>query len=216
MRLPLRDIIAASSESRVFFLHSLEPPASRGRNVSTRTIRTGGSMTMKKQDAIALLKADHKKVKELFDQFEEAKNSDQKNKFAEEAIQELRVHSVVEEEIFYPATRQALGQSESELMDEAEEEHRVAKTIIEELCESDMSDEHFEAKFMVLAENVRHHIKEEESEMFKEARSADGLDLDALGERMLERKAELMEDEAVLESAERKSKVQPYQELASV
>ena len=89
-------------------------------------------MPSKKQDAIALLKADHKKVKELFDDFEDAKNPEQKTKIAQEAMKELRIHSVIEEEIFYPATRQALGQDESDVMDEAEEEHRVAKTIIEE------------------------------------------------------------------------------------
>lgn len=170
--------------------------------------------TQKKPDAIALLKADHKKVKELFDDFEDAEETSEKSEIAEEAIKELRVHAAIEEEIFYPAARKALGKEEADLLDEAEEEHRVAKTIIEELSESNASEDHFEAKFIVLAENVRHHIKEEESEMFKEVKDTD-LDLEALGEKMMERKMVLMEDESELEAAEQKSKVKPYQELAN-
>jgi hypothetical protein len=169
----------------------------------------------KSQDAIELLKADHKKVKDLFDDFQDSDEPSEKENIAREAMKELRIHSVIEEEIFYPAVRHALGQDEEEMMDEAEEEHRVAKTIIEELSEEDMDDEHFEAKFTVLAENIRHHIKEEESGMLKEAKKADGLDLDDLGEQLMARKEELMADESELESAEEKSRVKPYQELAT-
>lgn len=168
----------------------------------------------KSQDAIELLKADHKKVKELFDDFQDADEPSEKENIAREAMKELRVHSVIEEEIFYPAVRHALGQDDEEMMDEAEEEHRVAKTIIEELSEEDMDDGHFEAKFTVLAENIRHHIKEEEGGMLKQAKKAD-LDLDALGEQLVARKEELMADESELEAAEEKSRVKPYQELAT-
>lgn len=169
----------------------------------------------KKPDALALLKADHKTVKDLFDDFEEAEEKSEKGAIAQEAIKDLRVHSVIEEEIFYPAVRRALGAEAEEIMDESEEEHRVAKTIIEELLHEEAGDEHFQAKFMVLAESIRHHIKEEESEMFKEAKEADDLDLHALAEQMMERKEELMSDDAELEAAEQKSRVKPYQELAA-
>ena len=172
------------------------------------------STKTKSQNAVALLKEDHRKVKQLFSAFEKAEDAAEQKSIAEEAMKELRIHSVVEEEIFYPAVRAALGEDGSEVMDESEEEHRVAKTIIEELTEGKTSDEHFEAKFMVLAEAVRHHIKEEESEMFKKARSADDLDLDELGATMLERKQSLEENESELSSAEESSHVKPYQELA--
>lgn len=171
----------------------------------------------KHPDAIALLKADHKKVKDLFEDFEDAEEASEKGEIAQEAMKELRVHSVIEEEIFYPAVRKALEQEEEEveIMDESEEEHRVAKTIIEELSAEEATDEHFEAKFTVLAENIRHHIKEEESEMFKMAREAENLDLQALAEQMLARKEELLADEGELDAAEKKSLVKPYQELAA-
>jgi len=169
--------------------------------------------TATKTNAVSLLKADHKKVKELFDAFEEAETTSEKQQFAEEAMKELRVHATIEEEIFYPAIRKALGKEESDLMNEADEEHRVAKTIIEEICDMDAADDHFEAKFTVLAENVRHHIKEEENDMFPDARKTD-LNMEALGEKMLTRKEELLADESELEAAEERSRVKPYQKLA--
>jgi hypothetical protein len=164
----------------------------------------------KTKDAIALLKEDHKEVKALFDKFEKADEEEQKE-IAEEAMKALRVHAVVEEEIFYPTVRAAI--EESDIMDESEEEHRVAKTLIEELENGKNADEHFEAKFIVLAENIRHHIKEEEGEMFKQARETD-IDMKELGEQMMARKEELMADEEALLAAEAKTKVKPYQELA--
>jgi hypothetical protein len=170
--------------------------------------------TKKQNDAIALLKADHKQVKQLFEDFEEAEESKEKESIAREAMKELRVHSVIEEEIFYPAAREALQADGEDTLDESEEEHRVAKTIIEELSAEEVSDEHFQAKFTVLAENIRHHIKEEESELFKEVKKTD-LDLEELGSKMMERKQELMADDAELEAAEGRSRVKPYQELAA-
>lgn len=168
----------------------------------------------KGKDAIALLKEDHKKVKDLFDKFEKAKNAEQKEKIAREAIKELKIHTTIEEEIFYPTVREALGKDEedNELLNEAAEEHRVAKTIIEALEKSGADDENFEAKFTVLAENVRHHIKEEEGELFPESRDAD-LDFRELGEKMLQRKEQLMDDESSLEQAVESSEVKPYQQL---
>jgi hemerythrin superfamily protein len=164
----------------------------------------------KPTNAVALLKADHQKVKELFDAFEKTKSATKKQSTAEQALQELRIHAAIEEKIFYPALREAL--KDEEILDEAEEEHRVAKTLIEELGRKGAATEHFEAKFMVLAENVRHHIKEEEGEMFKQARAAE-VDLKGLAEQLSNRKEELMGNDKALEAAEAASKVRPYQEL---
>jgi hypothetical protein len=166
-------------------------------------------------NAISLLKADHVEVKDLFDQFEESEDESEKYEIAQQAIKELKVHSTIEEEIFYPAALEALQSEDedTEIMEESEEEHRVAKTLIEELSHLRPGHEHFEAKFIVLAENVRHHIKEEEGEMFKCVKETD-LDLEALGEQMKARKEELLNDEGALEEAVENSKVQPYQELA--
>ena len=167
----------------------------------------------KTHNAISILKADHKKVKDLFTDFDDAEETNAKEQIAQEAMKELRIHTVIEEEIFYPAIRKALGDEGQEIMDESEEEHRVAKTIIEELADVSAADEHYEAKFIVLAENVRHHIREEESEMLKKAQHSKA-DLEALGEQLLARKEQLMADEAELEAAEEKTRVKPYQELA--
>ena len=165
--------------------------------------------TTKTLDAIALLKADHQEVKALFDAFEKTDNDDKKQSIAQQAMEALRVHATIEEEIFYPALREALD--DEDLLDEADEEHRVAKTLIEDLGKGSKT-EHFEAKFTVLAENVRHHIKEEEGDMFKQARAAK-VDLKALGEQLSTRKQELMGNEKTLRAAEASSEVKPYQEL---
>lgn len=144
---------------------------------------------MPKTNAITLLKEDHRKVKDLFDQFEDASNASQKHKIAKEAIQELKIHAAIEEEIFYPTIRQNIEDKEN-IMNEAQEEHHVAKVLIAELDALESFDETYEAKFTVLAENVRHHIKEEEGDMFPEAKDAE-VDMEALGQQLMERKEEL-------------------------
>ena len=138
--------------------------------------------------AAALLKNDHDRVKGLFDRFEKAKGRAARVKVVREALTELKVHAVLEEELFYPSVRQAVGK---EVMNEADEEHHVAKLLIAELDAMDGSESHFDAKFTVLAENVRHHIKEEEGEMLPKAREAK-VDFEALAERMRERKGRLL------------------------
>lgn len=138
--------------------------------------------------AIAVLKKDHDTVKGLFDQFEEAKGRPAKTKIVNEALAELRVHATIEEEIFYPAVRKAVGK---DIMNEADEEHHVAKVLIAELGKMNGRGDHYEAKFAVLAENVRHHIKEEESEVFPKAKDA-ALDFEALSAAMLQRKETLL------------------------
>ena len=143
-------------------------------------------------NAIASLKADHEKVKGLFEQFEKAKDRETKMTIVGEALEELSIHAILEEEIFYPAVREELD-DEDEVMNEADEEHHVAKILIAELDEMDGSESHYEAKFAVLAENVRHHIKEEEQEILPKAQKTE-IDFDALGEEMLGRKEELLSD----------------------
>ena len=142
-------------------------------------------------DAIASLKADHEKVKALFDQFEKSKDDAQKTTIVQEALEELSIHATLEEEIFYPAVREEL--EDEDVMNEADEEHHVAKILIAELEQMDGSESHYEAKFTVLAENVRHHIKEEEAHMLPKAQKTE-IDFDALGEEMLSRKEELLSD----------------------
>ena len=167
----------------------------------------------KTKDAISLLKMDHKEVKRLFDAFEDTDQANEQKKIADQAIKELKIHATIEEEIFYPAVNAALGK-DHDIVTESKEEHRVAKTLIEALEQMSPKDEEFEAKFIVLAENVRHHIKEEENEMFKKIKSKD-LDLEQLGEQMTARKEELMQNEQSLQEAVESSEVKPYQELGS-
>src|SRR5437762_10974668 len=126
----------------------------------------------KTTNAIAMLKEDHQKVKELFERFEETNGSATKAKIVSEVLMALKVHATVEEELFYPALRQNIEDEEG-IMDEADEEHHVAKVLIAELEKMTGDEDHWDAKFKVLAVNVRHHIKEEEGKLFKEARKTD-------------------------------------------
>lgn len=138
--------------------------------------------------AIALLKKDHDTVKGLFEAFEKAETPAAKKKAVDQALTELKIHAVLEEEIFYPTVRQKVG---SQLMNEADEEHHVAKVLIAELDTASANNDHRDAKFTVLAESVRHHIKEEEDQMLPKAKELD-IDFEALGQRMLDRKKELL------------------------
>src|SRR5690349_21173482 len=137
--------------------------------------------------AVSLLKEDHDRVKELFDRFEAAKTRPAKVKIVRAALAELKVHAAIEEDLFYPAVRKPVGK---EIMNEADEEHHVAKLLIAELDAMDGSESHFDAKFKVLAENVRHHI-EEEGEMLPKAQKVK-LDFAALAEKMRARKEKLL------------------------
>lgn len=147
----------------------------------------------KAADAVALLKADHRKVEGLFAQFEKARDRSRKQELAQEICTELSVHTMIEEEIFYPA---CTGEVKADLVDEAYVEHDGAKVLIAELLESDPDNEFFDAKVKVLSEDIKHHVKEEEKRaegMFAQAKAA-GLDLDGLGERMRARREELTEE----------------------
>src|SRR4051812_7091263 len=142
------------------------------------------------QDAIALLKADHRKVEDLFEEYEGAKGAAAKRKLAEQICLELIVHTRIEEEIFYPACK---GKVEADLLDESFVEHDGAKVLIAEIENGKPSDDYYDAKVTVLAEQIKHHVHEEEAflkGLFAQARRSD-LDFDALGEQMAARKEEL-------------------------
>jgi hemerythrin-like domain-containing protein len=145
------------------------------------------------EDAITLLTADHAKVKKLFKEFEDLKEGDgsaeDKSALVTLICYELKVHTEIEEEIFYPAVRKAID--DGGLMDEALVEHAGAKELIAQLEEMSPDDELYDAKVTVLGEQIQHHVKEEEGEMFPKARKAK-LDSEALGVQMAQRKAELM------------------------
>jgi Hemerythrin HHE cation binding domain len=142
-------------------------------------------------DALALLKQDHREVEDLFEQFEKASGDGNKEKIARRICTELKVHAMIEEEIFYPALR---GKIDDDDIDEAYVEHDGAKVLINDIEAGSPDDQFYDAKVKVLKEEIEHHIKEEESErdnIFSQARKTD-VDLDALGAQMAARKAELM------------------------
>jgi hemerythrin superfamily protein len=146
-------------------------------------------------DAVEMLKADHKAVKALFKKFaalksdEDADNGNEKMSVVQQICVALTVHAAIEEEIFYPAVREAIA--EPDLMDEALVEHAGAKELIAQLREMDSEDELFDAKVTVLGEQIDHHVEEEEGEMFPRAKE-DKVDTAELGDLMVARKKELM------------------------
>ncbi|HUE94658.1 hemerythrin domain-containing protein [Pseudomonas sp.] len=143
----------------------------------------------KRQDATTLLRADHKLVDDLFAEYEKARSANKKKQLVAQICTELSVHAQVEEEIFYPAVKLAL--KDKELVPEATVEHATLKDLIAQVEGIEPDGEMFDAKIKVLAEYVKHHVKEEQNEMFPKAKSTD-LDMKALGDQLSERKAELM------------------------
>ena len=147
-------------------------------------------------DAVNMLKEDHEKVKDLFKQFEKAQSA-KKEQLADQIDLELRVHSMIEEEILYPALRDI----DKEIVAESFEEHGVIEQLLDELATLDLSEDQFEAKFKVMQENVEHHIEEEEGQMFpKCSRIAN---YEEVAVQMLERKMELMEELSEGDSVDR-------------
>ena len=143
------------------------------------------------KDATHILAADHREVEDLFKKFENASGDERKREIANQICTELKIHSMIEEEIFYPALK---GKIEDDMLKEAYVEHDGAKLLINEIVEGGPGEEFYDAKVKVLQEQIEHHVKEEEKQqdnMFQQARAAD-VDLEALGERMLARKQELM------------------------
>ena len=140
-------------------------------------------------DAIKLLKDDHREVQTYFKRYESLDDDNEKQVLADKICVALTVHAQIEEEIYYPAVREAID--DDDLLDEAEVEHASAKQLIAEIQAMRAGDRLFDAKVTVLGEYVNHHVAEEEGEMFPESRDSD-LDLKALGIQLAERKAELM------------------------
>ena len=141
-------------------------------------------------DAIMLLKHDHREVEDLFEQFEKAKGQEEKQQIAEEICTELKIHSMIEEEIFYPAFR---GKIEDDMIDEAIVEHDGAKVLINDIESGGPDEEFYEAKVKVLQEQIEHHVKEEEQGkegMFAQCRETD-VDLKELRDQLMARKQEL-------------------------
>jgi hemerythrin superfamily protein len=153
--------------------------------------------TRGEKDACDLLDADHKAVKKMFKEYEELTESktrsasQRKQELAQQICQELTVHAKVEEEIFYPALRGAL--KETDLLDEAEVEHQSAKDLIAQI-QAGGEEEKIDAKVTVLGEYIDHHVKEERNEIFPKARAARKLDLVAMRDEIAARKEELMSE----------------------
>jgi hemerythrin superfamily protein len=145
----------------------------------------------KKLDATQLLTQDHREVEALFEKFEKAGSDGSKERLARQICTELKIHAMIEEEIFYPALR---GKIEDDSLDEAYVEHDGAKVLINDIEAGEPSDDFYDAKVKVLQEEIEHHVREEEKmngNIFQQARATD-VDLDALGQQMAARKAELM------------------------
>ena len=149
---------------------------------------------MPKKDAIQVLEEDHVKVEKAFEQFEKLgeEDSEQKQQIVSTVLSDLKVHTVIEEELFYPRLLEAMSGNEDveDMLDEAEVEHTSAKELIAQIEAMDPEERLYDAKFTVLCEYVKHHVKEERNEIFPKAKRSD-LDLDAIGEELENRKMEL-------------------------
>ena len=141
-------------------------------------------------DATHILASDHRKVEDLFSKFENSSGTERKTRIANQICDELKIHTIIEEEIFYPALE---GKIEESLLKEAYVEHDGAKLLVNEIAEGSADEEFYDAKVTVLKEQIKHHVKEEEKQhenMFQQARAAD-VDLEELGRQMLAKKKEL-------------------------
>ncbi|MFO1389130.1 hemerythrin domain-containing protein [Cellvibrio sp.] len=154
---------------------------------TARNVETNGSK--KGKEAIALLRADHKQVNELFEEYEKTRSSARKKTLVQQICTELTIHAQIEEEIFYPAVKKALR--DKELIPEATVEHATLKELIAQVEGIEPDGEMYDAKIKVLSEYVKHHVKEEQNEIFPKVK-ATTLDLVELGMQLTERKEELM------------------------
>ncbi len=156
---------------------------------NTTKLSKTDTVTSKGEDATALLRADHTRVARLFSEFEKTRASTKKNQLVSQICNELSVHAQVEEEIFYPAVNQAL--KDKALIAEATVEHSTLKALIDEVDGKEPDGEMFDAKIKVLSEYVKHHVKEEQNEIFPKAK-ATSLDMREIGTLLAERKAEIL------------------------
>jgi hemerythrin-like domain-containing protein len=176
-------------------------PRTSAKSTSKTSSRSAHAASKAPPDVLKMLAEDHKKVKKMFDQFEKMKEEEDQDMEAKQLLvetccAELTVHAQLEEELFYPALRDTID--DMDMLDEAEVEHASAKQLISELSSMQPEDELYDAKFTVLGEYVKHHIEEEEKEIFPKAKKAE-LDLQAMAEEARERKIEIR-DELGLES----------------
>lgn len=162
-----------------------EHKSSRSQAASRKKERSAAA-----QNAFDLLEQDHREVENWLDEYDELEDDDRrKGELSKEICLALKVHAQIEEEIFYPAARDATG--DDDLIDEAVVEHATVKNLIAEIEKMKPGQELFDAKIRVLGEMVKQHIREEEDELFPELQSAK-MDLDAVGKELTERKEELM------------------------
>jgi hemerythrin superfamily protein len=160
--------------------------AGRSKSTAKKTSASAG-----KKDAIQLLKSDHREVERLFKEFEKASGEERKMQLCERICMELMIHTQIEEEIFYPTSREFL--KDDEIVNESLVEHQAAKDLIEQIQGMHASDEMFEAKMTVLKEQVEHHVQEEEKEFFPQVQKSD-MDLKAVGQQLMDRKTELQKE----------------------
>ncbi|AET94158.1 hemerythrin domain-containing protein [Caballeronia cordobensis] len=162
------------------------------RQTPTQNSTPATSRAAPSQDAIQLLMDDHRAVEKLFDAFEKAKEDDldAKATLVRRACEELTVHAMIEEELLYPAAQEALDEDDRPDVEEAYVEHFLVKVLIDKFTTLRAGDKGFDATFKVMSEMVRHHIEEEESDLFPKLRKS-GADLDALGKKLMQRKAAL-------------------------
>lgn len=146
----------------------------------------GAAETM---SAIDLLEEDHREVEGYFEEYEDLEDDGAKEELAAKICTALKVHTRIEEEIFYPAARKAT--KDDDLLDEAKVEHNGAKDLIAQIEAMNVGDDLYDAKVKVLGEQVKHHVKEEEEELFPECKTAK-MDVEALGKTMAARKQALM------------------------
>jgi len=165
------------------------PTLSQQKTNKTKPVSKASSGT----DAITLLKEDHKEVSQMFEKFETTKTDSAKQQLVAKICAALTVHAEIEEEIFYPAAREALKESDEDLIDEAEVEHDTIKQFVSELEDAPTDAEFYDARVKVLGEYVKHHVQEEETEMFPKLRKTK-MDMAAIGEELAMRKKELAEE----------------------
>lgn len=171
-------------------------------NTKTKTKRAAQRRSRRSEStadsAIALLKHDHREVEEMFGEFEDLENNAAKAELAKKICLALKVHTQIEEEIFYPAARKATG--DNDLLDEAAVEHAGAKELISQIEKAKPGDALFDAKVTVLGEQIKHHVKEEEEELFPEIEHSK-MDVAAVGKQLATRKKELMGQPAMTAAA---------------
>ena len=165
-------------------------------SLSARKASAKSTSTPVGPDAIALLKADHKRVAALYEQYEGTRSVAKKRALVATICQELSIHAQVEEEIFYPAVKAALN--DKELVPEATVEHATLKELIAQVKDKEPDGEMFDARIQVMSEYTKHHVKEEQTEMFPKAQKT-RLDMKALGARIAARKEELMANPELME-----------------